>query len=113
MTKVFPFVAFLFTLAAVAGAQSVTTTSSSATASSTGTDCIPKYCQCGGIGWTGGQYAGCSACVPDTECIVNNALREGVPHPFAHNPFDICVPSFRCSTIFSTQYRIADFHALG
>ncbi|KAF8158784.1 hypothetical protein K438DRAFT_1776927 [Mycena galopus ATCC 62051] len=80
MTKVFPFVAFLFTLATVTCAQSVETTSSSATPSSNGTDCIPMYCQCGGQGWVNtGQYPGCLSCAPETACTVLNTCNEFIP----------------------------------
>ncbi|KAJ6489082.1 hypothetical protein C8R45DRAFT_1097401 [Mycena sanguinolenta] len=75
MTKVFRVlstVTVVATLAAVTwAAPQATVTTSTPNATPSGA-CIPEYCQCGGIGWTTGQYPGCDTCAPGLTCFVNN-----------------------------------------
>ncbi|KAJ6489083.1 hypothetical protein C8R45DRAFT_929771 [Mycena sanguinolenta] len=40
---------------------------------------IPEWCQCGGIGWTGGGYGDCDSCAPGLTCFVNSPCEESQP----------------------------------
>ncbi|KAJ7246462.1 hypothetical protein C8J57DRAFT_1360527 [Mycena rebaudengoi] len=75
MTKVFPVLSTVTVVAILAAvtwaAPQATVTTPSATPSGA---CIPEWCQCGGQGWTAGEYAGCDTCAPGFTCRVANAF---------------------------------------